>query len=144
MRQVCPLYTTQDHVLDGSVANIAVTVECCELFSAASFYWSILYTRAASGVIFAEIVSLSQNRSKINLRCSQVAALSRYCFRCMRCANVRVSNPISFLLLQVLSYCQPIPAVWACLPWEGPTLLSPCLGRTCLFGLGCCCLFFDV
>ena len=51
----------QDHGLDGSVANIAVIVECCKFVSTANLSWSILYTRAASGISFAGIASLSHN-----------------------------------------------------------------------------------
>ena len=65
----------QDYGLDGSVANIAVKVDCCEFVSTASFFWSILYTRAVSGISFAGIVSLSRDSLKTNLR-SQFAALS--------------------------------------------------------------------
>ena len=60
---------------DGSEANIAVMVECCEFVSTASFSWSILYTIAASRVSFSWIVSLSQDSSKINLRYSQLLTL---------------------------------------------------------------------
>ena len=60
---------------DGSEANIAVMVECCEFVSTASFSWSILYTIAASTVSFSWIISLSQDSSKINLRCSQLLTL---------------------------------------------------------------------
>ena len=66
----------QDHGLDGSVANIADIVQCNEFVSIANFSWSILNTRVTSEKSFAGVVSLSQDSSKIKLRCSQFAALS--------------------------------------------------------------------
>ena len=57
--------------------GIAFIVEYCEFVSPVSFSWNMLYTRAASGISFAGIVSLSQGSSKINLCRSQFAVLSR-------------------------------------------------------------------
>ena len=68
--------TLQNHGLDGSVANIAVIVECCKSVSTANFSWSILYTRTTSRISPARIASLSQDSSKINPRFSQFASLS--------------------------------------------------------------------
>ena len=110
----------QDDGLDGSVANIAVKVDCCEFVSTASFFWSILYTRAVSGISFAGIVSLSRDSLKTNLR-SQFAALSlslsRSWFRHMCCANFSVSSSLRFSHLQVLPHYQPIPSIRVRLPW---------------------------
>ena len=134
----------QDHGLDSSVTNIAVIVECCEFVSTASFSWSILYTRAAYGTRFARMVSLSQDSSKINLRRSQFAALSRSWFTRVRCASVRVSSPLKVFAqagaftLSTHTCSRGAPSVGL----EGPDLLSSCLGGICSFGLGCCCLFF--
>ena len=109
--------TLQNRELDGSVANIAVIVDCCKFVFTVSFSWSILYTRAASGIIFGRIASLSQDISKINPCCSQFVALFFFWIRWMSCTNVRVSSPLRYLPLQMLPHCKPIPTLWVRLPW---------------------------